>query len=53
MIPHPSVWMDNPPTRKQDSMWKKILGWLFKFAPSIIEAAMEAKAKSDAEKPKA
>ncbi len=32
-------------------MWKKILGWLLKFAPSIAEAVMDARAKEAAKKP--
>ena len=51
MIPHPSVWLDNPDTRQQElSMWKKLLGWILKFAPSIAQAVMEAKAREAAEK---
>ena len=33
-------------------MWKKLLGWLVKFAPSIAEAIISAKVKQDAQKPK-
>lgn len=52
MIPHPSCWFDNPDTRPQEmTMWKKILAWILKLAPGVVEAVMEQKAK-DAAKPK-
>lgn len=31
-------------------MWKKLLSWILKLAPSIVEAVMEQKAKDAAAK---
>jgi hypothetical protein len=62
MIPHPSAWLDNPETRttlsvKENTMWKswlKTLGtWIVKLGPGLVESILAAKAKKDAEQPKA
>ena len=55
MIPHPDAWFDNPPTHEEPSMWKKWLktlgGWVIRFGPGLVEAILEAKAKSGEKKP--
>ena len=33
-------------------MWRKILAWILKFAPGVVEVIVEQKAKDAANKPR-
>ncbi len=56
MIPHPSMFFDNPaPIREKRTMWKSWLktlgGWIVKFGPGLVGAILDAKARKEAETP--